>query len=118
MGGAAPAYARNRDTWVAGTSPARRNHPSTLSPHFLGGLSEHVPARLLVERLLDEFAERKTGLHLRPRPDFGVPALDVRLIVERKALRLVRHGPWKAGDVGNRIIAGDVSPGLAELGIE
>src|ERR1700676_3437812 len=89
-----------------------------LSGHLLCGLSEHILARLLVERLLHEFADRQPGLHLRPRAHFRIPALDVRIIVERKALRFVGHGPGKAGDVGNRIVAGDVSPGLAQLRIE
>src|SRR5260370_39584904 len=91
---------------------------SFLLRHLLGGLPEHVLSRLLVERRLFEFADRKTRLHLRPRAHLGIPALEVRIIVERKPLRLVRHGPWKAGDIGDRIVAGDVSTGLAQLPIE
>src|SRR4051795_10264892 len=100
-----------RARWLAMTN-------SVLSRHFLCGLAEHIPARLFVERLLYEFADRKTRLHLRPRAHLGIPALDVRIIVERKALRLVRHGPRKAGDVRNRIISRDVSPGFSELRVE
>src|SRR5229473_1781400 len=89
-----------------------------LSRHLLRRLPEHILARLLVERLLDEFADRKPRLHLRPGADIRIPALDVGIIVERKPLRLVGHGPRKAGDIGDRIIAGDVRPGLAQLGVE
>ena len=39
-------------------------------------------------------------------------------MVERKALRLVCQGPGKAGDVRNRIISRDVSPGFSELRVE
>src|SRR4051794_22037784 len=91
---------------------------SALSRHFLCGLAKHIPARLFVERLFYEFADRKTRLHLRPRAHLRIPALDVRIILKRKALRLVRHGPGKAGDVRNRIISRDVSPGFSELRIE
>src|SRR3954447_14615126 len=89
---------------------------SVLSRHFLCGLAKHIPARLFVERLLYEFADRKIRLHLRPRAHLGIPALDVRIILKRKALRLVRHGPRKAGDVRDRII--DVSPGFSELRVQ
>src|SRR3981189_1157535 len=92
--------------------------PSFLPSHLLRFLPEHILARLLVERLLDEFADRKPRLHLRPGTDIRIPALDVGIVVERKALRLVGHGPWKAGDVGDRIFPGDVSTGLAQLRIE
>ena len=44
-------------------------------------LPEHVPPRLLVERLLHELADRKPGLHLRPGAHRRVPALDVRIIL-------------------------------------
>src|SRR5437879_4629867 len=74
-----------------------------LSGHLLRGLPEHISSRLFVERLTHEFADRKSRLHLRPRTNLGIPALDVRIIVERKPLRLVGHGPGKAGDIGNRI---------------
>src|ERR1700689_4902120 len=59
-------------------------------------LPEHVLARLVVERLFLKLADCKPRLHLRPRADLGIPALDVRIIVERKPLRLVGHGPGKA----------------------
>src|SRR4051794_37870019 len=79
-------------------------------------LPEHVPSRLVVERLLDELADRQARLHLWPRADLGVPALCMRIVVECEALRLVGHGPGKAGDVGDRIIvAGDIGAGLAQL---
>src|SRR5258708_16395609 len=93
----------------------RNDQQLFLLRHLLRRLPEHIPSRLLVERLFFEFADRKPRLHLRPRAHLRIPALDVRIIVERKALRLVGHGPGKAGDVGNRIVAGDVSPGLAQL---
>src|SRR4029079_17086527 len=86
--------------------------------HLLRARSKHIPPRLLVERLFHELADRKPRLHLRPRAYLGVPALDVRIIVERKALRLVGHGPGEARDVGDRIVAGDIGAGLAELRIE
>src|SRR5277367_5331949 len=92
---------------------APRNDEQLFLCQLLCGLPEHVLSRLLVERLLFEFADRKPRLHLRPRANFGIPALDVRIIVKREALRLVGHGPGKARDVGNRIVAGDVSAGLA-----
>src|SRR5579872_4969992 len=92
---------------------------SCLPRDLLGALAEHVPARFLVERLLDEFADGQSRLHLRPRAHLRIPALDVRVIVERKTLRLVSHGPGKTGDVGDRIIrTGDISAGLAELNVE
>src|SRR5258708_11922474 len=91
---------------------------SFLSGHLLRGPPDHVPARLFVERLLFEFADRKPRLDLRSRAHLGIPALDVGIIVERKALRLVGHGPGKAGDVGNRIVARDVTPRFAQLRIE
>src|SRR3954447_6723071 len=91
---------------------------SALSRHFLCGLAKHIPARLFVKRLVYEFADRKTRLHLRPRAHLGVPTLDVQIIVERKALCLVCHGPGKAGDVRDRIISRDVSPGFSELRVE
>src|SRR6188508_3744293 len=50
--------------------------------HFLRPLPEHIPPRLLVERLLHELADRKTRLHLRPRAHVRVPALDVRVVIE------------------------------------
>src|SRR3954447_2618831 len=97
----------------------RNDERSFLLRQLLRRLPEHIPSRLLVERLLFEFADRKSRLHLRPRAHLGVPALDVRIIVERKALRLVGHGPGKAGDVRNRIVVtGAVSPGLAQLPVE
>src|SRR5215208_2871379 len=106
-------------SWIPGSRFARPGMTLLfLLRHFLRGLSEHVPAGLFVERLLHEFPDRKTRLHLRARADLGVPALDVRIIVERKALGFVGHGPGKAGDVGDRIVAGDVSPGFSELPIE
>src|SRR5205823_14814314 len=88
------------------------------SRQLLCPLAEHIFSRLLIKRLLDELADRKARLHLRPGANLRVPALDVRIIVKRETLRLMRHGPGKAGDVGDRIIAGDVSAGLAELGIQ
>src|SRR5882672_3810355 len=88
------------------------------SRHLLRRLPEHILSCFLVERLLHEFSDRKARLHLRPRANLRIPALDVGIIVERKPLGLVRHGPWKAGDVGDRILAGDVSTGLAQLRIE
>src|SRR4051794_21970934 len=75
------------------------------SRHFLRPRAEHVLARFLVERLLDELADRQPRLHLRPGAHVGVPALDVRVIVERKALRLVGHGPGEAGDVGDGVFS-------------
>src|ERR1700737_2272509 len=117
--------AKRSNPWPTGTQSGllRRFAPrndalSPLPPHLLRGLPEHVFARPFVERLFHEFADRKTGLNLRPRAHLRVPALDVRIIVERKALRLMGHGPGKAGDVGDRIVAGDVSAGFAELRIE
>src|SRR3984957_8731835 len=91
---------------------------SSFPRHLLRLLPEHIPARLLVKRLLDELIDREARLHLWPCSHLCIPAPDVGIIVEREALRLVRHGPWKAGDVGDRIVARDVSAGLAELGIE
>ena len=38
----------------------------TFPDHLLCRLPEHVPPRLLVERLLHELADRKPRLHLRP----------------------------------------------------
>src|SRR4030088_1284163 len=99
---------------LAMTIPRRSPPPRQL----LRRLPEHVLACFLVERLLHEFADRKARLHLWPRANLRIPALDVGIIVERKTLRLVRHGPRKAGDVGDRIVAGDVSTGLAQLRIE
>ena len=93
---------------IARYDRSRNDGASYFLRHLLRALPEHVLARLLVERLLDELADRKPRLHLRPGADLGVPALDVRIIVERKALRLVGHGPGKAGDVGDRIVAGDI----------
>src|SRR5579863_10149349 len=83
-----------------GASAARRSSPRgssllLLLDHLLGALAEHVLARLLVERLLDEFADCQSRLHLRPRANVSIPALDVRIVVEREALRLVGHGPGK-----------------------
>src|SRR5665213_61875 len=105
--------------WIPGSRFAPRNDEQLFpSRQLLCGLPEHVLSRLVVERLFLEFADRESGLHRRPRTNFGIPALDVRIIVERKPLRLVGHGPGKAGDVGNRIVAGDVSAGLAKLRIE
>src|SRR5229473_3656752 len=89
-----------------------------LSGHLLCFLPEHILARLLVERLFHEFADRQPRLHLRPRADLRIPAFYTGIVVERKTLRLVGHGPWKAGNIGDRIIAGDVHPGLAQLGVE
>src|SRR5664279_1850762 len=86
--------------------------------HFLSGLAKHVPAGLLVERLLDEFSDCKPRLHLGPRAYLRVPALDVGIIVEREALRLVGHGPGKARDVGDGIVARHIGTGLAELSVE
>src|SRR5258708_22905982 len=86
--------------------------------HLLRGLPEHVLPRLLVERLLNKLSSARPRLHLRPRTHLRIPALEVRIIVQRKTLRLVSHGPGEAGDVGDRIIAGDIAAGLAELGIE
>src|ERR1700737_2421584 len=98
---------------------APRNDGQLFLPrHLLRSLPEHILSSLFVERRLFEFSHRQSRLHLRPRADIGIPALDVRIIVERKALRLVRHGPWKAGDISDRIVARDVAPRLAQLGIE
>src|ERR1700730_1963994 len=105
------------DSGLALRAP-RTDESLFLFRHLLCFLPEHVLARLLVERLLNEFADRQPRLHLRPRPHQRVPAFHVRIIVEREALRLVGHGPGEAGDVGNRIVAGDVGPGLAQLGVE
>src|SRR5260370_36775189 len=91
---------------------------SFLLHHLLGGLPEHVLSRLLVERRLFEFADRKTRLHLRPRAHLGIPALEVRIIVERRPLRLVRHGPCKAADIASRIVSGDESTGLTQSRIK
>ena len=106
------------DSSCASRAPHNDGRQSTSSPPSPSHAPEHIPPRLLVERLLHELADRKPGLHLRPRAHLGVPALDVRIIVERKALRLVGHGPGKAGDIGDRIVAGDIGAGLAELRIE
>src|SRR5947209_15418890 len=81
-------------------------------------LAEHVAPRLFIERLLDKFSHREPRLYLRPRAHFRVPALYRRVVIERKALRLMGHGPWEAGNVGDRVVAGDVSAGLAELPVE
>src|ERR1041385_8773437 len=73
---------------------APRNDTPLFLPHqFLRTLSKHISPRLLVERLLHELADRKSRLHLRPRAHLGIPALHVGIIVERKALRPVGHGP-------------------------
>src|SRR5581483_7147113 len=53
---------------------------SRLPCHLLRLLAEHVLARLFIERLLDEFADGKSCLHLRPRTHVRIPALDVRII--------------------------------------
>src|SRR5882672_433438 len=68
----------------------RRDDVSLPPDQLLRGLPEHIASGLLVERLLDEFSDREPRLHLRPCADFGVPALDVRIIVERKALGFMR----------------------------
>src|SRR5689334_13772339 len=86
--------------WIPGSRFARPGMTTSLLPsnHLLRPRAEHVLPRLLVERLLDEFADRQPRLHLRPGAHHGVPALDVRVIVERKTLRLVGHGPGETGD--------------------
>src|SRR6185437_6726487 len=66
-----PRFARTR--WLAMTTV----RPSFLLHQLLRALSEHVLARLLVERLLHELADRKPRLQLRPRANLGVPAFHV-----------------------------------------
>src|SRR5438477_5234103 len=91
---------------------------SLLLRQLLCCMPKHVSPRLLIEGRLFEFTQGKPRLHLRSCPHVRVPTLDVGIIVERKALSLMRHGPGKTGDVGDRIIARDVAPGLAQLRIE
>src|SRR5829696_7181439 len=53
---------------------------------LLRALPEHVLPRLLIKWLLHELPDRQSHLHLWPRAHVSVPALDVRIIVKRKAL--------------------------------
>src|SRR5262249_27935891 len=70
--------------------------PSFLTEQFLRAVAEHVAPRLFIKRFLDELADCKSGLHLRPGAHVRIPAFHIRIIAERKTLSLVRHGPRKA----------------------
>ncbi len=59
------------------------------------------------------FPDRKPRLHLRPGTDLGIPALHVRIVVERKTLRLVGHGPGEQAMSAIQPPAGVYSPVLA-----
>src|SRR5579872_2094117 len=101
------------DSGPAPCGASRNDHHLLPLRHLPGALAEHVLARLLVEWLLDELADGKPCLHLWARANVGVPALDVRIVVEGEALRLVGHGPGKARNIGNRIImSGNIGAGL------
>src|SRR5437899_12667306 len=79
---------RSMDCFVASLLAMPAWLSALLSRHLLRALPEHIPPRFLIERLFHELADRKPGLHLRPRADISVPALDVRVVVERKPCAL------------------------------
>jgi len=88
----------------------------TADSHFCPDSSSR-PGRNMLRRASSSNGSLTNLPMARPACTWGahgcrVPALDVRIIVERKALRLVGHGPGKAGDVGNRIVARQIAPVL------
>src|SRR5882757_8233706 len=91
--------------WIPGSRFARPGMTGVLflSRQRLRGLPEHVPSRFLVERLLDEFADRQPRLHPGPRAgrrrvvqaDHGKSAFVVAPTLEQSLFPLKprhRHG--------------------------
>ena len=66
-------------------------------------------------RITSASADRETSLQCRTGAQSREPTLQVSEIIKCDALPLMRHDPWKAGDISDRILASDAVVGEPEL---
>src|SRR5260221_6817892 len=100
-------------------------HQATDQASHLGATNRRLPEQdlafrvrdLAVARAIDILLAFVDALHRRPYPDGLEPAPQMREIIQVLAMRLMRHDPGIAGDIGDRVIAGN-GPTIGEALVE